>query len=329
MARSCFVVLRSCFVVLVSLLTISCEDSNPPGPCQRDTDCPSGYKCADGTCTLPLRQDTGIDSSPDLLADLGFDALPDSSLDGAPQSDADGGPSCPANHDDQISRDEMLIRVGASVAYTIGTDLTVDLKGKDIGGGVTQWELLQTASDDKRVLSELIPIFDWAKKDFPNATYATLIDRSQGAYGVFVASQTALKLAGVISKDEPSFGSGTKLVYADPVDMLRFPVMPSGTFKTSSSASGTFDGVYLYVSEEYDVTQIAHGKLKLPQITFDATLVKVEIKQTPYLNPVFTSYRTVFMFIAECYGIVGRIVVDGRASDLSAVKADERWRLAF
>lgn len=310
--------------------TTGCEDNNRPGPCIRDTDCPTGYRCADGACTLALRQDTGIDSVPDVLQGDTL-ALDGTESDGGPDGgapDSDGGLVCRANHDDQIAASEMPVAVGAEIAYQIGTNMTVDLKGTD-SGGVKQWELIDSAADDTRVVSKLLPVFEWAKDDFTGATYATLIDSGSGSYGVFIATQDALQLAGVISENEPTFGSGTRLVYDTPVDMLRFPVMPSGTFTTSSTAQGTFDGIAIWVTEEYAVTQLGHGKLKLPQITFDANLVQVEIKQTPYSNPFLTRYRTVFMFIAECYGIVGRIVVDGRVTDLSAVDADERWRQTF
>lgn len=308
-----------------------CDDTESAF-CVRDTDCAANERCSDGVCTLRLLADSG---EPDGLApDLGADGGGDRGIDTAPPADlgeGDGGPTCKANQDDAVARSEMPIAVGSSISYTIGTGLTIDLVGTKKSGR-THWSLKQTAGDDKKVVSDLLEVFAWAKDDYKDATYASLISEKDGAYGVFKATNGALQLLGVISKDKAvPFASGIDLPYSKPIDMLRFPIDKNMSYVSEASASGYFNGPWLYVSEEYKVDTLDVGTLELPQITFEAVLVKVAIKQTPYANPFLVERRTVFLFLAECYGIVGRIVVDDEveASEHSAVKADERWRISF
>lgn len=318
--------LLAAMFVVVGWALPGCDDTSS-SYCQRDSDCPlAGYRCSDGLCTPKILRDgspDGLsDSQPaDVSIDAGSDALPD--------VDHDGGSTCSGNSDDRVARSEMPIAVGSKVAYSIGTGLTVDLKGTQQSGR-THWDLTANASDDQRIVSELLPVFAWAQKDFTDATYAALIDQGQGAYGVFKATDNSLQLLGVISeKQAVPFLSGITLSYAKPIDMLRFPVGPTGKYTTESSASGYFNGPWLYVSESYDVEVLGAGTLKLPDITFDVVLQRSVLTQKPYANPLLVQKRTVFLFLAECYGIVARIVVDGEAPDLSAVPAKERWRLAF
>lgn len=313
--------------VLVGWALPGCDDT-ASNYCQRDTDCPlSGYRCSDGLCTPKIVADARPDGlsdarTPDVGVDAGSDAWPD-------LGQGDGGPTCKGNSDDSVARAEMPIAVGSKVAYSIGTGLTVDLKGTQQGGR-THWDLTANASDDQRIVSELLPVFAWAQNDFKDATYAALIDQGQGAYGVFKATDNSLQLLGVISeKQAVPFFSGITLSYAKPIDMLRFPVGPTGSYTSESSASGYFNGPWLYVSESYRNEVIGTGTLKLPDITFDVVLQRSVLTQTPYANPLLVKKRTVFLFLAECYGIVARVVVDGEAGNLAAVPAQERWRLAF
>lgn len=326
--------MRAC-TALISLLLVGlaalgggCDDAREG--CVRHTDCADGERCADGLCTPALFEDAGSDvlRADGAMADLEPRA---DGADGAPLSDLieHDGARCSANADDRIDLAELPIVVGAEIAYTIGSGLTLDLRGTSVGGRRT-WTLQQNAVDDARQVLALQPLFSWAQDSFPDATYTSLIDRGYGTYGVFQLVDRALKLQGVISKDEPGLVSGTKLIYSEPLDMLRFPIAAGDAFETNASASGTFDGLYLYVSERYEVEVLGAGALVLPEITFDnALLVQVSITQTPYANPFLTTQRAIFMFVVECYGIVARVVVDHAPDDLSAVEAKERWRLSF
>ncbi len=315
------------FVLALCAGALSGCDDTSSGFCVRDADCAASERCSDGVCTLRLVTDGPL---PDLRTADGGD---DQGEDTAPVElgAADNGASCKGNQDDAVGRSELPVAVGASITYTIGTGLTLDLVGTKTSGQ-THWSLKQTASDDKTVVSELLEVFTWAKDDYKDATYTSLISEKDGAYGVFKATNQALQLLGVISKDKAvPFVSGIELPYSKPIEMLRFPINASMSYVSEASASGYFNGPWLYVSEEYQVDTLDVGTLELPQITFEAVLVKVAIKQTPYANPLLIKRRTVFLFLAECYGIVGRVTVDHevKASEHAAVKADERWRISF
>lgn len=304
--------------LLFAVLLAGCE-SEPNGRCTRDSDCPAGQRCADAICTPVVKNDTGPlpDRSPVADQRPGERLLPD-----LPRSDGGG---CTGNHDDKVDRAEMPITVGAKIHYSVGTGLTVDLKGKPVGGR-TQWDLTAPASDDHPVVSELLPVPSWAASEYPGATYSALLDEGYGSYGVFKATPSALQLIGVVSQDADKI----KLSYTKPVEMLRFPITPTDSFVTDATVSGWMNSLWIYNLEEYAVDVLAAGDLVLPKLTLPVVLVKVKVSQTPYGNPFLGTTRHLFMFVSECYGIVAQIVADGDPKEkLEAVKTKERRRLSM
>jgi hypothetical protein len=306
--------------LLILVLLAGCDGEPNGGRCTRDTECPPGQRCADAICTPVVKFDTGpvADLGPTLDHRLGEAArLPD-----LPASDA---LQCMANHDDKIDRSEMPIAVGAKIHYSVGTGLTVDLKGKLVTGR-TQWDLTAAASDDHPIVSELLAVPSWVASAYPGATYSALLDESYGSYGVFKATPSALQLIGVVSQQADKI----KLSYSKPIDMLRFPIAPSDSFTTDATVTGWMNSLYLWNLESYAVEVLGAGDLALPKLTLPVVLVKVKVEQTPYQNPFLATSRHLFMFISECYGIVAQIVADGDPKDkLEAVKAKERRRLSM
>jgi hypothetical protein len=305
--------------LLLAVLLAGCE-SEPTGRCTRDSDCPTGQRCADAICTPVVKNDTG--PLPDLRPVA--DQRPGESpiLPDLPRSDGGG---CTGNHDDKVDRTEMPIAVGAKIHYSVGTGLTVDLKGKLVGGR-TQWDLTAPASDDHPVVSELLPVPSWAASAYPGATYSALLDEDYGSYGVFKATPSALQLIGVVSQDADKI----KLSYSKPIEMLRFPITPTDSFVSDATVTGWLNLLYLWNLETYTVDVLAAGDLVLPKLTLPVVLVKVKVEQTPVQNPFLSTSRHLFMFVSECYGIVAQIVADGDPKEkLEAVKTKERRRLSM
>jgi hypothetical protein len=308
-------------LTLVVALALAACSSSPAQMCSRDQDCQPGLRCADGVCTPVLQQDRGpLDSSP---AETG---RPDGGQPPAPDAArADGLPVCQPDHDDKLERSEMPLRVGASVKYSVGSGLAVDLQGTRVQGR-TRWDLTASAPDEKPYVAELEPVAGWAAADFPGATYMTLLDAGYQTYGVFKATPTSLQLVGVISKT----AGETKLTYSKPVDSLRFPVVAKDSYETGAVVTGPmgFFPYYASIYETHNVSVLEAGSLKLPELTLDVLLLKIVVKQNPTANPFLVTTRVSFLFVAECYGIVAQIFTDEDPATLSSVVARERRRIS-
>lgn len=306
------------------LLLAACDPE--PELCTLHSQCPPGQLCADGRCTPTVQQDAAPgDRGPHqerLAADLGGDGTADGG--GLPEIGADGPISCQPDNDDQVARSEMVFALGVEVPYTVGGGITVDLRGVQTGGR-TLWDLSAAAPDDHQETSALQALPGWAGPSFPGATYMSLLDHDLGTYGVFAATPDALQLLGVISEQPDQ----TRLEYSAPVDLLRFPVTSLGAYQTEADVTGTLNWMPLWLHEAYSVTVLGAGDLQLPQLRLPVLLVQVKVVQTP-VNPLLATTRVTFMFVAECYGVVARVVAEGDPDDqLEAVLAAERRRLAF
>lgn len=295
------------------------------GACRWQRDCPAGQTCADGVCTTVVVQpDRGL---PDLAApDRGpGDALPAESR---PDIAAGDGALCAPNGDGVLERDELLFLIPSSVDYTVGSQVAVDLQGTEVGG-VTQWDLTASAADDHVEAMTLDPVPAWAAAEFPQAAgvYSSLLNKGYDTYGIFQATDSKLLLLGAISGDE-SYGRAT---YAEPVELLRFPLTIDDAYTTETTATGFWGLAPLYNVETYKVDVIARGQAKLPKmLPIDVLLVREVAQQYPYGNPFLKRTYTVFLFLAECYGTVARVVVDGDPGDALQLEpgvVQERWRI--
>jgi hypothetical protein len=310
-------------------VTLGCNDDSDL--CTRSEECPAGQICADGICTPVVRQDGG-------KHDLGFDSGSDLTPDHPPPADLlvpdglDGGPICKGNGNGQIERDEMIFTVPSKVTVVLGTNLQVDLKGS-FDGLNTIWDLTGSAADDHKedLLVENVPA--WIASEFPTATYSSKLMGDYGFFtsvnlmGVFEVKPTALQLIGAVSDTK----NHTKFSYDKPLDTLRFPIVVKDSYTTSATVTGyTEYTVPAWMNEEYTIDVLAKGKVKLiPQFSLPALLVRVRQEAYPIANPFLTTTTTAFLFVAECYGTVARIVADGDPGDaLEKVDAKERWRLA-
>jgi hypothetical protein len=236
---------------------------------------------------------------------------------------------CTPNGNEQIERDELLFVIPSSGDYTVGSDVAVDLVGADVAG-VTHWDLTADAADDHIEAMTLDPVPAWAAADFPSGPqiYASLLNKGYDTYGIFEITDSELRLLGAISGDE-SYGRAT---YEDPVTLLRFPMTVGDSYSTETSASGFWGIAVLYNVETYTVDVLARGKVTLPKmLPIDALLVREVAEQYPYGNPFLKRTYTVFLFMAECYGTLVRVLVDGDPGDnlaFAAADVKERWRLA-
>lgn len=323
--------------LIISHLLLAALAGTTPGcngaqeMCTRDSQCPAGQACADGVCSPKLLGDSTL---PDGAGrDMGTDLLADQVIfpDQAP-SDGDAGFNCTANNNGKIERQEMVFQVPSKVKVTSGGGIVLNLLGQG-SAGKRLWDLTTVAADDKTRWLEVETVPTWAASSFKTATYASRLMSNYGfitktdLMGVFQVKAKALLMVGGVS----TTANHTRFTYDTPLQTLRFPVAVGDSFVTSSNINGfTVFTVPMWMHEKYQVKVLDRGKVKLlPNFTLDALLVSVQQEAYPVANPFLKTQTHVFIFLAECYGVISRVVADGDpGANLQKVKVKERWRLA-
>ncbi len=277
---------------------------------------------SDGTAAPDGTGDTTGAANPDAtndgsLATDGASATQDAKSDGAadlavadvsPAFDADPTPGpCKPNHDGQIVVSEMPLAAGLSVPFQVAENVTVDLKPKTVEGKPT-WDLVTLAGDAKLTVTTLDPGKQWFSKHYPDATYAVQLTKASPLLGVFRLSATSLDLLGVASAQDGLFA--TRVTYDPPVPMLQFPLTATSAWATKTTVSGLLDGVVVAWSETVELTAMGQGHLLAPLGAFPVIAVRGRVeKKVGLLTTVYRSYA----FVAECYGVVGK--VDSKANE--------------
>lgn len=319
------VIRAAVLLVLTALTALACQENS--ARCVRDKDCSGGQVCADGVCSVVMSQDSApLEAGPELGPDA-FSPADSSFADGG-----DIGGTCPANQDGKIQRAEMLFTVPSAVTVTQGTGLTLDLQGTQVGGK-TQWDLTQAAADDKATQMKIDAVTGWATSHFKGATYQSALSANFGFFtktdllGVFKVTPTALQLMGAAS----TAANHTRFTYTTPLETVRFPMAEGVSYVTQSEVKGIMEfAVPVWLQEKYTVTVLKRGTLKLyANFALDTLLVSVKQEVHNKANPLLKSKTQVYLFMAECYGVVARVISkDAAVKDLSKVVAKERWKLA-
>lgn len=316
-------------LILVLCWVLSgCETSPGSSGCVLPNDCPAGQTCADRVCTPVLINDLGY--TPEIGPDQGADGTPDALV--WPDLNLDGGPLCTPNNNGKIERNEMIFSVPSSVKVTLGSGITVNLKGTT-QGSKTVWDLRGAAPDDSPQQMKLEAVPSWAAANFKGAAYSSKLMARFGFFskvdllGVFKVTPTALQLLGAVSDK----ANHTRFSYDTPLDLVRFPVTAGDSFVTSSVVKGFTETVVpVWLQETYTITVVQQGELKLyANFSLPALLVRADQEVYNKANPLLKIRTHAFLFMAECYGVVARVVAaKDPGKDLSQVQAKERWKLA-
>ena len=210
-------------------------------------------------------------------------------------------PSCVPNRDGQITAAELPIALGATASYYAGTNRTVDLAGSN---GVFD---LSTESPDDTVIA-LGPVqlaTQWYADQFPNGQF--VVDAGSGLDGIYHQDDRALWLDGTASHDAMPAAGKTLIRYADPVALLRFPLVDGLIYSTTAAlTAATIAGLPFNGTDQIDVDVVAGERLSVPYVDFSPVLrVRTHVTRTPSTGtPVISKRTTIFMF--ECFGEVAR-----------------------
>lgn len=257
-------------------MSVAC--SSPAATCSEDSDCPSHFCKADGTCGEAPTDANGSDMPPDMPPGL-----------------------CNANHDDTIELAELPFAAGRMGTFRIATNASWSTAGTASGGGMWRWDLtVQLAGDADRVLTLAAPSGAWWAPSFPSATYATELVSTSDLKGVFAVTATGVSLLGVVSPEAGALR--TELEYDPPAQIIGVPIAAGATWSSTSTVSGTAQGTIVAYTERYASRVDQVGKMKTPYGEFPVLRIATDLTRTSGFATLLT--KRTFTWVAECFGPV-------------------------
>jgi hypothetical protein len=265
----------------MSVLVAACGHEGG-APCTRDDECASHFCRADGTCGP---------------------ATPDASPTGDGSGDASTG-ACTPDHDGHISAAELPLVAGRNANFRIATNATWNTAGQSNTDGTRTWSLAGTlANDADQAIALAAPTGTWWHADFAMATYAASLAANSDLLGVFQVTADSVLLLGAVS---PAGGpTQTKLTYDPPAKILALPFGAGSHWTSTSTVSGTAQGVIVAYSETYDSLVDQVGTMTTPYGAFPVLRVATDLNRTAGVS-VLVANRT-FAWAAECFGTVATV----------------------
>jgi hypothetical protein len=278
----------------IAVIALQCSMTSCGGSsattCTKDDDCASHFCKADGTCG-----DATIDAP---LAD------------GA--ADAPSG-ACTPDHDGHITMAELPLVPGRMATFRTATNVAIDTAGTANGDGSRTWDYTaQLSGDADDAIALAAPTGTWWAADFPAATYAAPLSASSDLLGVFAVSASSVTLLGVVSPEGGTLS--TELTYDPPAAILGLPITAGGTWTTTSTVSGTAQGVITAYTEKYASRVDEVGTMKTPYGPFPVLRIATDLTRTAGVTTLLTERS--FAWAAECFGSVASI--QGKDFDTSA-----------
>lgn len=252
-------------------------DGSSGDTCSIDSDCASGFCKADGTCgPAPVDAALQADASSDAPSAL-----------------------CNPDHDGSITLAELPFMAGRMGTFRVTTDAMWNTAGMSNQNGSRAWDLsVQLAGDADRVMKLGSPTGQWWSATFPTATYATELSIEADLKGVFQTSSASLVLVGVVSPDGGTYK--TELEYDPPAQVLALPLTAGATWSSTSTVSGTAEGVIVAYTETYESRVDQVGTMKTPYGEFPVLRVATDLTRTAGLTTLLT--KRTFSWVAECFG---------------------------
>ncbi len=241
--------------------------------------------------------------------------------------------SCVPNLDGRIDANEAQPAIGAQVSYLVSpadVERSVDLVGVDLGGGRFRWDFATDFADDQ--LAKVAPTGisgKWYQSSFAPDAFVTPFDAAGSVENVLRHDDKALWLLGVASRDEAPPEGKTLLIYDAPVELLRFPIEPGGSYVSAGSIkNGTLRGLPYAGKDTYEVSADGVGEVVLSALAFtQAHRVRTKVTVAPAVG-ASTSRRQVSFFF-ECFAEVVRATSRADEPEVDFSVAKELRRIGF
>jgi hypothetical protein len=297
----------SIWLVALQCSIAACSSAGGAAPCTENSDCPSNFCRADGTCS-----------------DATLDA-PGTGTDGTMPDGSSG--LCTPNHDGMIAQGELPLTAGKMATFRSTTTGAFSTAGTANGDGTHSWDLSTMLTGDADApLALQSPTGAWWAADFPTATYAVTLSKSSDLLGVFHVDATAVTLLGVVS---PTAGSSkTELTYTPPAKVLSLPLTAAGAWISTSAVAGYASGGYslYWYDEKYTSRVDGIGTMKTPYGMFPVMRVATQLDRTFNSAPALTKRQ--YGWFAECFGGVATVVSKDNESATEFTTEAEITRIA-
>lgn len=279
--------MRWLLVLHCSIAAAACSSASNEQTCSKNTDCPSGFCRANGTCG----EASDAPGAPDAGSGSG--------------AGSDGTGVCQPDRDGSIVRGELPLVAGNTANFKTTTSGTFATAGHANGDGTYSWDLSAALTGDADDHVELLaPAGQWWAADFPAASYAVTLAAGSDLLGVFQVDDAAVALLGVVS---PAAGvQKTELTYDPPAKVLALPLTAQSQWTSTSTVSGLLSGVYAYYDETYSSRADLLGTLKTPYGTFPVQRVATDLTRKSGGVTVYTKRQ--FGWWTECFGGVATVV---------------------
>jgi hypothetical protein len=271
---------------------------------------------------------TGGDDSGSPVGEGGPEASLEASAEAAPSKD--GGSGCVPNDDGTITRAELPMLAGLHASFDIAENVTMTTGGVSQTDGSIDWDFSGALSGDHTVvITTDTPAGQWFASKFTSATYTSKLSDTQTLLGVYQATASGLLLQGVVSPT--STAPQTDVSYSPSADILAVPMQMGATWTSTSTVTGTLDGVLADYTEKYDSSVDAHGSLKVPYGTFQVLRVQTTLTRTTGVTVIQTTQT--MTFVAECFGPVARLTSQTTTAPQKVpgnafTNVAEAWRLS-
>lgn len=252
-----------------------------------------------------------------------------------PTSHWNAGLGCVPNVDGRIDAHEVKPTLGVAARFRVARNRTVDQAGAVAASGVRVWDWAWSAAAEQTLQVAAAPLDgQWYVAQFPvGATgavqFAVPFDADGTLDAVYRHDSAGVWLLGMASREIAPIGGQTLLVYEEPVQVLKFPLLIHDTW----SAKGVLSKAKLYglpyaATDVYTFAADAAGVMELPDISVDQAIrVRTKVQTTAIAGKPVERVQTQFFF--ECLGEVARAVPEAKQTDPNFSLAAEIRRLAL
>jgi hypothetical protein len=240
---------------------------------------------------------------------------------------------CVPNLDGEIQPGELATAIGVPIRYLVsppGVERAVDVVGFAPEGSPLTWDFsIDYADDQEQTVVPHTTEGKWYADLFPPDAFVTPLDAGGRVEQIARLDDTALYLLGVVSTEADPPEGQTRLIYTEPVAILRFPIAPGVSFSSSGDVdNGTLLGLPYAGRDTYEVAVDATGIVELPSLRFtQAHRVRTQVTVEPAVGSATTQRQVSFFF--ECFAEVVRVTSRTGEPEANFTVATDVRRLGF
>lgn len=240
---------------------------------------------------------------------------------------------CVPNLDGQIDANELQQALGIPVSYLVsapGTTRPVDVAGAVGSDGRMHWDWSAASPDDRVARFEASALDGkWYASSFPDGQFVAPLDAGKTIDSIYSHTDQALYLHGVASVEADPADGRTLMVYDQPIELYRFPLVQGSTWVSAGKVQdGLVKGLPYAGRDVYEVNVDATGELTLPDLSFSQVLrVRTKITLEPAVGQSVSQWQASFLF--ECFGEVGRATSEKDEAEPNFTVASEVRRFGL